>query len=74
MRTVMRTSFALAWLILFPTLAVAQAELTIFVSGAMTQPVRESGEAFTRSTGTKLVYVGEHDRRSRETAHRRRKG
>jgi molybdate transport system substrate-binding protein len=55
----MRTSFALAWLILFPTLAVAQAELTIFVSGAMTQPVRESGEAFTRSTGTKLVYVGD---------------
>ena len=58
MRNVLRTSFAVAWLILFPTFASAQTELTIFVSGAMTQPVRESGDAFTR-TGAKLVYIGD---------------
>ena len=59
MRSVLRTSFTFAWLILFPALAFAQTELTVFLSGAMTQPVREVGEAFTRNTGTRLVYVGD---------------
>jgi len=59
MRSVLRVSFAFAWLVLFPTIAFPQTELTVFLSGAMTQPVREAGEGFTRSTGAKLVYVGD---------------
>ena len=59
MRSVLRTSFAFAWLVLVPTFAFTQTDLTVFVSGAMTEPVREAGEDFMRSTGTKLVYVGD---------------
>ena len=59
MRTLLRSSLAFAWLILLPTWAFAQAELTVFLGGAMTEPVKEAGTAFTKSTGTTLVYVGD---------------
>jgi molybdate transport system substrate-binding protein len=49
----------LVWLILCPAFAFAQTELTVFVGGAMTQPVREAGDAFTRGAGTRLVYVSD---------------
>ena len=59
MRSVLRTLFAFAWLILFPTLALAQTELRVFLSGAMTEPVKQAGEAFARSAGHKFVYIGD---------------
>jgi ABC-type molybdate transport system substrate-binding protein len=40
-----------------PSLAFGQAELTVFVGGAVTQPVKEVGTAFARSSGSTLVYV-----------------
>ncbi len=43
--------------ILFPALAFAQAELKVFSGGAMSQPVREVGEAYARSSKNKVVYV-----------------
>jgi molybdate transport system substrate-binding protein len=44
---------------LLPSLASAQATLRVLVGGAVTAPVKEAGEAFTRSTGTMLVYVSD---------------
>ena len=41
---------------LLPALAFAQTELRVFVGGAMSEPVREVGEAFGHSSGTKIVY------------------
>jgi molybdate transport system substrate-binding protein len=54
----LRTCLAIAS-VLLPGLAFAQGQLTIFVGGAMTTPVREAGAAFTRSSGTKIVYVSD---------------
>jgi molybdate transport system substrate-binding protein len=45
--------------LLVPGVAYAQGQLTIFVGGAVTEPVREAGAAFTRSSGTKIVYVSD---------------
>lgn len=45
--------------VLVPSLASAQTELTVFLSGAMTEPVKAVGEVFGRTTKTKLVYVGD---------------
>ena len=59
MRSALRTSFTFVYLILFATVALAQNELTVFLSGAMTEPVKEAGAAFTKSTGTKLLYMGD---------------
>jgi molybdate transport system substrate-binding protein len=47
-----------AWLML-PAIALAQAELTVFVGGAVTGPVKEAGAAFARDSGTTLVYVSD---------------
>ena len=47
------------WLILLPALAFAQAEISVFVGGAMTAPVKEAGAAFARSSGNTLVYVSD---------------
>jgi molybdate transport system substrate-binding protein len=44
---------------LVPSVAAAQTQLTVFLSGAMTQPVREVGAEFAKTTGTKVVYVGD---------------
>jgi molybdate transport system substrate-binding protein len=43
--------------VLLPALAFAQTEVRIFVGGAVTEPVREVGAAFARSSGNRLVYV-----------------
>ena len=59
MCSVLRTSLAFAWLILFPTFALAQTELRVFLSGAMTDPVKQAGEVFARSAGHKFVYIGD---------------
>ena len=59
MRSVLRTSFAFVWLILVPAFAFAQTELRVFLSGAMTEPVKQAGEAFARSAGHKFVYIGD---------------
>jgi molybdate transport system substrate-binding protein len=37
----------------------AQAPITVFVGGAMTEPLQEAGEAFTRTTGRRIVYVSD---------------
>ena len=47
------------WLILLPALAFAQAEVRVFVGGAVTAPVREAGEAFARSSRNTMVYVSD---------------
>jgi molybdate transport system substrate-binding protein len=45
------------WLILVPSVAFAQAEVRILVGGAVTEPVKEVGEAYARTSGARLVYV-----------------
>ena len=35
----------------------AKADLTVFVGGAMTGPVKEAGDAFSRSSGKTIAYV-----------------
>ena len=48
-----------AWSMLLPAIALAQAELTVFVGGAVTGPVKEAGAAFVRDSGSTLVYVSD---------------
>jgi molybdate transport system substrate-binding protein len=48
---------AIACLLTIPLGASAQVEVTVFSGGATAEPVRAAGEAFTRSSGTKVVYV-----------------
>lgn len=43
--------------ILIPALAFAQTELKIFSGGAMSEPVREVGAAYARTSKNKVVYV-----------------
>jgi molybdate transport system substrate-binding protein len=57
MRDVFR--FVSVWLIVLPTIASAQTELTVFVGGAVTTPVKEAGATFARSTRNSLVYVSD---------------
>ncbi len=59
MREVLRGCVSFVWLILLPALASAQAEVKVFVGGAMTPSVKEAGAAFERSSGHKLVYVSD---------------
>jgi molybdate transport system substrate-binding protein len=59
MRTLLRSSLVAAALVLLPQAVGAQTPLTVFLSGAMTEPVKETGAAFTKSTGNTLVYVGD---------------
>jgi molybdate transport system substrate-binding protein len=57
MREMLSGCVACVWLILLPALAFAQTEIRVFVGGAVTEPVKEAGVAFARSSGNKLVYV-----------------
>ena len=59
MREVLRGCVSFVWLILLPALAFAQTEVRVFVGGAMTEPVKEAGAAFARSSGNTLVYVSD---------------
>jgi molybdate transport system substrate-binding protein len=53
------TFLAAIWLMLSPATAVAQSTVTVFHGGAMTQPVKEAADAFTRSTGNRVTNVGD---------------
>ena len=53
------TGFFFLCLLLLSARAFAQGELTIFVSGAMKEPVEEAGAVFARSSGHTLVYVSD---------------
>jgi molybdate transport system substrate-binding protein len=61
MREVFRGSLVmrlpLLLLLLVPGLVRAQAPVTVFVGGAMTRPTTAAGEAYTRASGRKVVYV-----------------
>jgi molybdate transport system substrate-binding protein len=59
MREVARGCVAVVWLVLLSGLVFAQAEVKVFVGGAMTGPVRAAGAAFARSSGHTLVYVSD---------------
>ena len=53
----MSVSVATIGAILLSTLAFAQAELKVFSGGAMSEPVKEVGEAYVRTSKNKVVYV-----------------
>jgi len=58
----MRRGIAFLALVLLPWFALAQTsktELTVFVGGAVTEPVKDAGAAFARSSGNTLVYVSD---------------
>jgi molybdate transport system substrate-binding protein len=57
MPTVLRVCAAVSLAMVLPALASAQAEIKVFVGGAVTGPVKEVGTAFARSSGNTLVYV-----------------
>ena len=57
MRHAIKVLLAIVCAMLLPALAPAQTELRVFVGGAMTQPVREVGNAFARRAGQGIVYV-----------------
>ncbi|MGH9256721.1 MAG: molybdate ABC transporter substrate-binding protein [Vicinamibacterales bacterium] len=59
MREVLSGCAAFVWLILLPALAFAQTEIRVFVGGAVTEPVKEAGAAFTRASGNTFVYVSD---------------
>ena len=59
MRGVLRACVSFVCLILLTAVAFAQAEVRVFVGGAMTQPVKDAGAAFARSSGATLVYVSD---------------
>jgi molybdate transport system substrate-binding protein len=58
MRELLRAFVTIACL-LTPALVFAQSTVTIFVGGAMTEPLQEAGVAFERSSGHTLVYVSD---------------
>ena len=53
----LRHVIAILSLVLLPAPAFAQAPITVFVGGAVTEPTREVGAAFERSSGRKVVYM-----------------
>jgi molybdate transport system substrate-binding protein len=57
MRNVLARAMFAASLLLAPTLAFTQTEVRVFSGGAMSEPVREVGSAFAKSSGHRLVYV-----------------
>lgn len=59
MRQVGRVSVVAAWLAVLHVLPAAQGELRVFVGGAMTGPVREAGDAWARTSGSRVVYVSD---------------
>jgi molybdate transport system substrate-binding protein len=54
-----RACVALISCVLLPGLTFAQAEVKVFVGGAMTGPVKTAGAAFSRSSGHTVVYVSD---------------
>ena len=59
MRESQRGCVAFVLAILLTGLAFAQAEVKVFVGGAMTEPVKAAGAGFARSSGNTLVYVSD---------------
>jgi molybdate transport system substrate-binding protein len=59
MRKVLSGCVLFVWLVLMSVPAFAQTEMRIFVGGAVTEPVKEAGTAFARSSGNRLVYVSD---------------
>ena len=59
MRELLRASVVVTACLVAPALAFAQAKVTVFVGGAMTEPLKEAGAAFERSSGHTLVYVSD---------------
>jgi len=59
MRRAQRGIVVFAGVILLSGLAFAQAEVKVFVGGAMTGPVKAAGDDFSRSSGHRLVYVSD---------------
>lgn len=59
MRGTIAGCLSFACCLLMPALASAQVELRVFTGGAMSEPVREVGEAFARKSGNKIVYTSD---------------
>jgi len=61
MRKVLGGCVSFVTLMLVPVLAFAQTEIRVFVGGAVTEPVKEAGAAFTRGSGkgNTFVYVSD---------------
>ena len=57
MRQLLAGSLSVVWLMMLPAFVSAQTELRVFSGGAMSEPVREVGNAFAKSSGHRLVYV-----------------
>src|SRR5688500_11908339 len=57
MRNALKTGLSLACVVLLPAVGFAQSELRVFSGGAMSEPVREAGAAFTKRAGHRIVYV-----------------
>ncbi len=53
------TFLAAIWLAFSPAIALAQAQVTIFHGGAMTEPVKEAAAAFMKGTANKVTNVGD---------------
>lgn len=59
MRHLTRVVVPAVFLAVMAALPSAQVELRVFVGGAMTGPVREAGEAFARTSGSRVVYISD---------------
>jgi molybdate transport system substrate-binding protein len=57
MRNALKAGFSLACVVLLPALAFGQSELRVFSGGAMSEPVKEAGDAFAKRAGHRIVYV-----------------
>jgi len=57
MRNAIKVPLAIVCALLLPALVSAQTELRVFVGGAMSEPVREVGDAFAKRAGHRIVYV-----------------
>ncbi|OFW05042.1 MAG: hypothetical protein A3I61_19220 [Acidobacteria bacterium RIFCSPLOWO2_02_FULL_68_18] len=57
MHRVLAACFWSLWMVLLPQAARAQVELRVLVGGAMSEPVKEVGDAFGPSAGYALVYT-----------------
>ena len=59
MRELLRASVVFVGCLVVPAVALAQARVTVFVGGAMTEPLKEAGAAFERTSGHTVVYVSD---------------
>ena len=59
MRAVRSACVLIVGLIALPVLTSAQTEIRVFAGGAVTEPIKEAGAAFARSSGHRLVYVSD---------------